>query len=446
MRDAVNPVSRRLRQAGRFRAPALALLLAAGGIGGLFAFSAHAQQPASTATITSPPVTQQNPDAVPPPKAAAKPAPSAKTAAAAPTGKPAAAGAVKAKGANQSIIALINDEPITVYEVDQRAAFLAVSGGGGGGDMKAKAEARWKQIIKDPGTSTRFQEMIKAKNVQTKEEAQVLQTKYVKDLQANMMQQLQREQRSGAVAGNRAKAQDELINEKIKLQEAKKLSAVASQEEVNVFIRSIAERNKMTEAQFGQHMKSMGVDISTMRSRFLAEISWREVIRRRFGNQIAVTGRDVDRMVANTSGGEDGVELLLQRISLFTPPKADQAVIAKRLGEGEALAAKFTTCTDMKTMASQAAGSRLEDLGLVKPSAIPEPTRTMLINTQDGNLLPPVVGAGGVELWAVCGRKVVTANEQKREEAENELRQKEFEILAKKHLNDLRQDAAIEFR
>jgi peptidyl-prolyl cis-trans isomerase SurA len=61
-------------------------------------------------------------------------------------------------------------------------------------------------------------------------------------------------------------------------------------------------------------------------------------------------------------------------------------------------------------------------------------------------MVPPSVGAGGVELWAVCGRKVLKADDQKREVAQAELRSKEFEILAKKHLKDLRQDAAIEYR
>lgn len=412
------------------------------------AIAAPAALAQAAAVITQPPAAgAPSPDAVAPPLKPAKPAPAAKA------GKPdsktgnagTAAAAGKAKGGNQSIIALINDEPITAYEIDQRAAFIALSSGGGG-DFKAKAEARWKQIVKDPSTNSRFQDMLKAKNVQTKEEARALQTKFVKELQGNMVAQLQREQRSGAVAGSRGKAQDELIDEKIKLQEAKKLSAIASEEEVSVFVRSIAERNKMNEAQFAQHMKGMGVDIQTMKSRFRAEISWREVIRRKFGSQIAVTGRDVDRLVANSTGGEDEVELMLQRISLFTPPKADQAVIAKRLGEAEALATKFTTCAEMKALSTQIGGTRFEDLGQRKPSAIPEPTRTMLINTQEGNMLPPAVGSGGIELWAVCGRKTVTATEQKRENAENELRQKEFEILAKKHLKDLRQDAAIEYR
>ncbi len=404
--------------------------------------AAWAQAPAVEA-----PVSQNSVTAPAKPKPA-KAAPAVKNSAAA-SGKTAAAGSTgagsKPKGGNQSIVALINDEPITVYEVEQRAAFIALSSGAGG-DMKAKAEARWKQIIKDPATSTKFQELLKAKNVQTKEEAQALQTTFVKGLQSNMVEQLRRETRTGAVAGSRAKAQDELIDEKIKLQEAKKLSALASDEDVNVLIRSIAERNKMNEQQFGAHMKGMGVDIQTMRARFLAEISWREVVRRRFGNQVAVTGRDVDKLVAANPGGEEEVELTLQRISLPTPAKADQKMLAQRLGEGQTMAAKFTTCADFKNLAAQTGGARFEDLGSRRPSTIPEPTRTMLLNTQDGNMLPPAVGANGVELWAVCGRKTVSGNGQKREEAENELKVKEFEILAKKHLKDLRQDAAIEFR
>ncbi len=312
--------------------------------------------------------------------------------------------------------------------------------------MKAKAEARWKAIVKDPKTNERFQQMLREKNVQTKEQARDLQTQYVKQLQGNMVEQLKREARSGAVAGNKTKAQDELIDEKLKLQAAKKLNVVASKEDVSTFIRSIAERNKMNEDQFAKHMKGMGVDIATMRSRFQAEISWREVIRRRFGSQISVTGRDVDKIVANSIGGADDVELSLQRIALFITAKADQAAIGKRLGEAQTLAGQFTDCASLKALSTKTGGTRFEDLGFRKPADIPEPTRTMLLNAQDGSILPPVVSDQAVELWAVCGRKVVTANDQKRETAENELRQKEFELLAKKHLKDLRQDAAIEYR
>jgi peptidyl-prolyl cis-trans isomerase SurA len=81
-----------------------------------------------------------------------------------------------------------------------------------------------------------------------------------------------------------------------------------------------------------------------------------------------------------------------------------------------------------------------------KPASISEPTRTLLLNAKDGEMVPPTMGAGGLELYAVCGRKVVKADEQKRTQAQQELQQKEFEILAKRHLRDIRHDAHIEYR
>lgn len=52
----------------------------------------------------------------------------------------------------------------------------------------------------------------------------------------------------------------------------------------------------------------------------------------------------------------------------------------------------------------------------------------------------------GIDMFAVCGRDVVKAEEARRTQAEGELKQKEFDLLAKRHLKDLRQDAHIEYR
>jgi peptidyl-prolyl cis-trans isomerase SurA len=360
---------------------------------------------------------------------------------------PAASGAGKTsrqKG-GQSIAVLVNDEPITAYEIEQRASFIALQGGGGGGDFKAKAEARWKSIVQDPKTNERFKELLKKNNVQSQEEARALQTKYVKDLQAKMVDQLKREARSGAVAGSRVKAQDELIDEKLKLQEAKRLNAVTEEAEVTRIVSGIAERNKMTIDQFAQHMKGMGVDINTMKARFRAEISWREVVRRRFGNLVAITERDVDQMLANTSTSQADVELQVQRITL---PTGDQSMIAQRIADADSLHQRYGGCATMAGLAAAVPGAKFEDLGMRKPASIPEPTRSLLLNASAGDLLPASVGQSGVELWALCSRKAQGGGEggTVRENAQNELRQKEFEVLAQKHLKDLRQDAAIEIR
>lgn len=356
-----------------------------------------------------------------------------------------AGGAARKKG-SQSIAVLVNDEPITGYEIEQRAAFLAAQGGGGGGDLKAKAESRWKQIIKDPNTNKRFQELLKKNNVTTQEEARALQTKFVKDLQANMVAQLRREQRSSALAGSRNTAQQELIEEKLKLQEAKRLNAIVEEQEIDRILTGIAERNKMTLEQFGQHMKNMGVDIRTMRARFRAEMSWREVVRRRFGHMVAITERDVDQFVASTPMVQSDVELQVQRITLPLPKAFDQSLVAQRISEADTLARQFSGCASMSALAAGLSGAKFEDMGTRKPSTIPEPTRSLLLNAADGDLLPASVSQSGVELWALCGRKAAGGEIASRENAQNELRQKEFEVLAQRHLKDLRQDAAIEIR
>ena len=52
----------------------------------------------------------------------------------------------------------------------------------------------------------------------------------------------------------------------------------------------------------------------------------------------------------------------------------------------------------------------------------------------------------GIEVYAVCARRPIKVDEKEREKAEGELAQKEFEIVAKRYLRDLRQDAHIEYR
>ena len=145
--------------------------------------------------------------------------------------------------------------------------------------------------------------------------------------------------RAALVPKFKKEAQEELIEERLKLQEAKRIGIEVTDDEVKRMMKGIAERNKMTEEQFAQHVKGLGVDVSTMRERIRAQIGWREVVRRRFAAQISVTKRDVDRMISASASeaGEDTVELQVQKITLPMPAKPDQAAMAKRYAEADGL-------------------------------------------------------------------------------------------------------------
>ena len=346
---------------------------------------------------------------------------------------------------SQGIAVLVNDEPITNYEVEQRQRYLGLSASG----IQKKAQANFKSLIKSKSTNDRLRailrEIIQANPGKSKQQILAIFERRKKAYAKSLQQRAVANARKSIIPGLRKKALDELIVERLKIQEAKRLNVVAGKEEVEKIVMGIAQRNKMDLKQFDKHMKSMGAGINTMKTRFKAMVSWRNVIRRQFGHQIAITSRDLDRAVA-TANADDKTELNVQRITLLFAKNLGQKELARRLQQASTLRTKFTGCSMTGSLAKQAGGARFSNLGPTEASRIPEPTRTMLINATDGEMLPPSVGTSGVELWVLCGRKTVEADKTKRDAATEELRQREFQVLAQRHLNDLRRDAHIEYR
>lgn len=351
----------------------------------------------------------------------------------------------QSSGSGQSIVVLVNDEPITGYEIEQRQHFMAL-----GANIHGRAEQRFKDLIKSESTSNRLKAILKetidGNKGKTRDQIIALFEERKKQFALSLQKQAVESARQGVLPGLRKNALEELIDERLKLQEAKRLNLVAGDDEVNRIIKGMAERNKVSEQQFADQMRSQGADISTLKARFRATLSWNEVIRRKFGHQVAITESDVDRFVASAASGEDEVDLQVQRITLAVPAKLDQKLMAERLAEADRLRGKFAGCPSTAKLATEVSGATFEDLGTRKPASIPEPTRSFLLSAKDGEMLPPSVGQGGIELWAVCGRQTTKSDDKKRSAAQEELRQREFELLAKRHLKDLRQDAHIEYR
>lgn len=345
----------------------------------------------------------------------------------------------------QGIAVLVNDEPITNYEIELRQKLLAMNVSG----LQERAQANFKKLVESENTNTRLRAIldatIKANQGKSREEVLAIFEQRKKEFAKSLQEQAVNNARASILPGLRKQALEELIDERLKIQEAKRLNVLADEDEVNKIMAGLAERNKMNEKQFAEHLKKMGTDVYSMRTRFQAMMSWQNVVRRQFGHQIAISDRDLDRAVANVTG-EDQTELNLQRIVLIVPGQVDQAVVARRLREASALREKFKNCSMTASLAKSEGATRFENIGPRPASTIAEPTRTLLLSASDGEMLPPTVGAEGVELWVLCGRKVVEAKETQRDEAAKELRQQEFNVLAERHLKDLRQDAHIEYR
>lgn len=341
-----------------------------------------------------------------------------------------------------AITALVNDEPITGFEVDRRAMLLA------GSNVQAQAKANFEAIVKNPKTTQRLKallnQVVQANQGKSRDEIIAIFEKKKKEFGMSLQREAVQSARKSALPEMKKKALEELIDEKLKLQEAKKQNVTIEDSEIKRVMTGIAERNKMTLDEF---TKQVGGSLDPMKNRIRAALSWNEVVRKRFGPLININTKDVDKLVATATGSEQAdVELDIQRVQITLPKKMEEHGVAQRIEEAEKIRSRFTDCKSTATAATGVPGAKFERIGKKKSSTLPEPTRTLLLNASDGEMLPPTVGDGAVELYVVCGRDQVKTDEEKRTQAETELKQKEFEVMAQRYLKDLREDAHIEYR
>ena len=368
-----------------------------------------------------------------------KPAPTKKAAARrAPRATP------KRSARKLTVAVLVNDEPITNHEIDQRARLMAV-----GSISKDQVQANFKALIKRKSTNQRLrailQETIEANRGRSRDEVLAKFEKRKRDFAKALQRQAVASARSASVPRYRQRAKKELIEERLKLQEAKRLNSLVPWADVNSAIASIAKRNKVSLDQFFKSIGSSGARPATFKEKIRAQLSWQSVIRRRYGALITVNLKDIEQQVARTTKSDD-VLLRVQTITLPLPKKVNQSVIAKRLQEAEALQSKFSGCRATKVLTRQIKDAKFKDLGRIKSSSIPEPTRSLLLQAQDGEMVPPATTRQGIVLYAVCGRNAAGSKDKARSQARDALQQREFEVMGRRHLADLKRDAHIEYR
>ena len=285
--------------------------------------------------------------------------------------------------AEQSIVVLVNDDPITVYDVEQRQRFLAVT---------------------------------------------------------------TQEQPSPAL---KKKATDMLIEERLQIQQAKKLGITPSEEDVTKVLAGMAKNNNMNPEQLGAALGQMGVNIKTLRDRIRAQVVWQDLIRKKFRRDVSIAETDVDKALGSGADAEAPKEettFQLRQVKYEIPTDADQASIAKQLAAVESVRAKVQSCSNLSSLTKDMKGFKIKTLQDQLPGSLGQPMRTLVMNAKIGQMTPPTLSGSAIEAYAVCGKHAIKGNPEKRQQTEMKLMEEELGIRAEGLLRDMRQDAFIEYR
>ncbi len=328
------------------------------------------------------------------------------------------------------IVVRVNGDPITNLDIKQRTNLIMMSAP----DIQKKVRARAQKSYKASDIQQRFRAYMIANKPKSKKDAQRIQKKF--------SQRILERARNSVRGGLRARALSELIDDRLKIQEAKKRGVLLSGDEVDQIITNMAKNNKMTDKQFGTFLKARGVHPNTVKRQMRARVSWQRVAGARLRREVTIRTADIDLAMAADPANERGKDTQFDLRQILFPTK--KAFDATQYERARSTFGRFTNCKDVARLAKSQKGAKFKNLGKTRAGTLPDNARPLLLATPVGKMAPPVFTPRGVALYAVCGREEVDSDDKLRRATKKKLQNKQMGTLAKRLLKDLCQEAYIE--
>ena len=254
------------------------------------------------------------------------------------------------------------------------------------------------------------------------------------------------------IGGNRTtKATEELIEEKLKMQEAAKRRSIANEKTVNEAYNGFAKRNRMSSKQLSQIMGRSGVSAKHFKDFLRTQISWQRTVGSKFRNTTKKLSQSDALFSLRQSGSAkpETREYKLQQIIFVVPEAKRKKLLRVRVSEAKAFALRFTKCGDTLEQAKKLRDVSIKNLGRRLEPELPPRWKEEVIKTEIGKVTRVKETEKGAEFLAVCSVRNVSDDRT----AQIVSQTKEFESLntkgsevSKKYLGELRSKATIIYR
>jgi peptidyl-prolyl cis-trans isomerase SurA len=347
-----------------------------------------------------------------------------------------------------------------------------------------------------------------------------------------------------------------LIDERLQIQEAQRLNINVDETEIDGAVAFIEEQNGMPKGNLPEILSAQGVAVETLHEQLRAQIAWSKVVSRRlrprvvvgedeidtlvsrlqdsgrvehlaseiflaFGDQNASVREDVianaqtlvnqvrdgatftvlaqqfSQSVSGADGGRlgwissaelpqavgaaletlainevsspistrEGVYILLvedrrrfaaidpEQVTvtlkqIFIPLKAnaDDESIGSQMALARTIGATVRGCEDFDALAQEMGSDESGDLGRVKVADTPAQFRETILALDVGTASEPVRTETGVHVFMVCDREQPEIPQPDRRAIETSIGQARLSMLARRYLRDLRRDAVVDIR
>jgi peptidyl-prolyl cis-trans isomerase SurA len=244
---------------------------------------------------------------------------------------------------------------------------------------------------------------------------------------------------------------EDLINEKLKIKEAKRFGVDPTASDIDSAFAQMSSRMRITPDQLTKSLETQGIRAETLKARIKGEMVWGSLVRGRFKESLQVGEKDVAAAVQVNADDKDkpqteSFEYQMRPIVLIVPRGAAPAATEVRRKEAEALRARVQSCDEASALFKSMQNAAIRDPVIKTSADLPAVLRDVLDKTPIGHLTAPEVTKQGVEMVALCGRKPTTVDTPKKREVREKMFAEKFEKKSKAYLEEIRKAAMIEYR
>ena len=238
-----------------------------------------------------------------------------------------------------------------------------------------------------------------------------------------------------------------LIDERLQMQEAERLSISVTDEQVNQALARLANQNNMTGPQFLQALQNNAILPSALLDQIRVELTWQSIVQSSLRRDVEIAPQEVEAVVERIMGASDHHQSRVAEIFLAVPTAVQEEEVyqnALRLVEEARGGANFS---GLARQFSESNSANLGgDLGWVESGQLQGELDQALEQLSPGEISDPVRTLTGFTILLLRETRQASEDSIDRNEIERNLANDRLNQLAQRRLQELRRGANIDIR
>ena len=240
-----------------------------------------------------------------------------------------------------------------------------------------------------------------------------------------------------------------LVDETIRLQEAKNLELEITEDEINQGVAALAAQNQMPPDQLTGMLEARGIKMSTLYKQIKSQIAWTKVISRKIRPQIDITDRDINAELERMKASVGKTQFLVSEIYLPVDKQEEDKKVRQTALEIKRQAAENpNSFPQLARQFSRAAGAEKGgDIGWIQQGQLQEAMNAALTNLNAGQISQPVRSLTGYHIYFMRNKKVFNEADIPSEDQILEgLGMRRLERLQNRYFMDLKAASYVDVR